>query len=281
MFDSLYKPTANDLHKGEYPACAALTSGYVFRIENPATVHFLQRVGRTSCLTSLEVSTKASSSRFLPIRGKVLASLGHYAAAVCSILAAQRLYVLDDAWGLFFISNLALIRLINFAVLRHHSQPGWFGAPEPGIQGDLFIILSQDRWLRIHGLVDDLKALTSETWLSEPTTLESSFNAIAKVLIYANVAVAGHTTDAGVYTITSMLLVNSGPLALDNLRVSKLKMYERTMKFVSGPKRYSRRRDLAEQLIKESGRDDWAVAIGLIVKDKASTEKKEGVSVIM
>src|SRR3954463_11983732 len=30
---------ATELNRGEYPACAALTTGYVFRIENPATVY--------------------------------------------------------------------------------------------------------------------------------------------------------------------------------------------------------------------------------------------------
>ena len=273
------QPTANDLHKGEYPACAALTSGYVFRVENPATVYFLQRVGRTGCLTNLKVSAHASSSRFLLYRDEALASLSYYAAVCCSVFAAQRVYALEDTWGLFFISNLILIRLINFVVLRRRSQPGWFGAPEPGVKGDLFMLLSQDRWVRIRGLVDDLKALTSGTWLSEPTTLETFFGAVAKLLVYANVAVAGHATDASVYTIVFMLLVNGGLLALDNLWIRSLNMYGRTLEAVGEPRRYSRRRDLAEQLIKESGRDDWAVAMGLIVRDRASTEKSEGVRV--
>ncbi|KAI4118990.1 MAG: hypothetical protein LQ345_001021 [Seirophora villosa] len=275
------QPTANDLHGGEYPACAALTSGYVFRVENPATVYFLQRVGRTGCLTDLKVSAQTSPSRFLPTRDEALASLGYYAAVGCGVFAAQKVYALDDIWGLFFISNMIFIRLINFVTLRRRSQPGWFGAPEPGVQGDLFVLLSQDRWVRIRGPVDDLKALTSGTWLSEPTTLDAFFGAVAKLLVYANVAVAGHATDAGVYTIVSMLLINSGLLALDNLRIPRLKMYGRTMEAVGEPKRYFRRRDLAEQLITESGRDDWAVAMGLIVRDKASTEKIEGVRVTM
>lgn len=174
---------------------------------------------------------------------------------------------------------MILIRLINFISLRRRSQPGWLGAPEPGVRGDLFILLSQDCWVRIRGPVDDLKALTSGTWLSEPATLDMFFGAVAKLLVYANVAVAGHATDAGVYTIVSMLLVNGGLLALDNLRIRSLDMYGRTMEVVGEPKKYFRRRDLADQLIQDSGRDDWAVAMGLIVKDKASREKNEGVKV--
>ncbi|KAG7009654.1 hypothetical protein G7Y79_00002g007690 [Physcia stellaris] len=271
------QPTANDLNKGEYPACAALTTGYVFRVENPATVYFLQRVGRTGHLTSLKVSTPISPSRFFP----TLASPGYYAAVGCTLFAAQRLYALGDIWASLFTSNLILIRLINYLILRRRAQPGWFGAPEPGVQGDLFVLLSQDRWVRIRGAVDDLKALTSGTWLREPTTLDAFFGAVAQLLVYANVAVAGHATEAGVWTIVSMLLVNGGLLAWDNLRIRKLSMYGRTMEVAGEPRKYFRRRDLAEELIGESGRDDWAVAMGLIVKDKASREKNDGGRVIM
>lgn len=274
------QPTANDLHKGEYPACAALTSGYVFRVENPATVSFLQRVARTGCLTDLRVSAAASPSRFLT-RDEALASLGSYAAVGCTVFAIQRLYALADLWGLFFIANLILARLINFVVLRRRSQPGWFGAPEPGVHGDLFILLSQDRWVRIRGPVDDLKALTSGTWLREPTTLEMFLGAVAMLLVYANVAVAGHVTDVGVCVIVAMLLVNAGLMAWDNLRVCRLSMFGRTMEAVGEPKLYFRRKELAEQLIREAGRDDWAVAMGLIVKEKALRGEDEGVRVTM
>lgn len=37
--------SAPELNGGEYPACGAMTSGYVFRVENPATVLYLQKVG--------------------------------------------------------------------------------------------------------------------------------------------------------------------------------------------------------------------------------------------
>ncbi|KAL8991821.1 MAG: hypothetical protein Q9169_007621 [Polycauliona sp. 2 TL-2023] len=275
------QPTANELHKGEYPACAALTSGYVFRVENPATVFFLQRISRTGCLINLKISTQALSSHFLPTRAEALASICYHAAVGCSLFAAWTVYAMNDLWALLFLSILMHIRVINLLILRRRSQLGWFGAPELGVQGDLFILLSQDRWVRIRGMVDDLKAVTSGAWLSEPTTSETFFGAVAQLLVYANVAVAGYATDAGVYIIVGMLLVNAGLLALDNLRIKKLNMYGRTMEVVGEPKKYARRRNLAEQLIKESGRDDWAVAMGLIVKDQASREKKEGIVVTM
>ena len=135
--------------------------------------------------------------------------------------------------------------------------------------------------MRILGAVDDLKALTSGTWLREPTALETFFGAVAQLLVYANVAVAGHATEAGVWIIVAMLLVDGGLLAWDILRMRKLDMYGRTMEVVGEPRKYARRRDLAEQLIGESGRDDWAVAMGLIVKDRASTGENDGGRVTM
>jgi hypothetical protein len=47
---------APELNSGEYPAAGALTTGFVFRVENPAIVVFLQKVGRIGQLTSLRVS---------------------------------------------------------------------------------------------------------------------------------------------------------------------------------------------------------------------------------
>lgn len=37
---------ASNLNMGEYPAAAAMASGYLFRIMNPATVHYIQKTAR-------------------------------------------------------------------------------------------------------------------------------------------------------------------------------------------------------------------------------------------
>jgi hypothetical protein len=60
---------------------------------------------------------------------------------------------------------------------------GRFGALEPGVNGDLLVLLSQDRWVRIRGLVDDLKAVTSASWLRETTAAESSATTFATLLV--------------------------------------------------------------------------------------------------
>lgn len=47
---------AAKLADGEHPACTSMTTGYVFRVENDATVLYMQRMGRTGELTCLSVS---------------------------------------------------------------------------------------------------------------------------------------------------------------------------------------------------------------------------------
>jgi hypothetical protein len=58
-----------------------------------------------------------------------------------------------------------------------------FGALEPGVKGDLLVLLSQDRWVRIRGLVDDLKAVASGSWLRKPTALEQFMTTLATILV--------------------------------------------------------------------------------------------------
>jgi hypothetical protein len=58
-----------------------------------------------------------------------------------------------------------------------------FGALEPDVQGDLLVLLSQDRWVRIRGLVDDLKAMTSGSWLREATASEQVVTTLATLSV--------------------------------------------------------------------------------------------------
>ena len=45
------------------------------------------------------------------------------------------------------------------------------------MKGDLLVLLSQDRWVRIRGLVDDIKPIVSGAWLRDATTLEKTITA--------------------------------------------------------------------------------------------------------
>ena len=277
---------ATELHGGEYPAVAALTSGYVFRVENPATVLYLQKVGRTGHLTTLSVTNVSKKrSRIAQLcsvfytfeNATFISSVAYLAAAFSTLVALVFFIVSQDWWGLFVMFLLVFARFCNTVVIRRRSRVGWNGASEPGIQGDILILLSQDRWIRMRGAVDDLKTVTSGQWLHEMTFLESSVAAFATLLVYLDAALASNLKQSGKVLLLVLLIVSAGLLAIANVRTDRLQMHGNIVK-VDGPRRkYGRRRDMADELIAETGRKDWAIRLGMVVSppDKAARPKLE------
>ncbi|KAK4548281.1 hypothetical protein LTR36_010151 [Oleoguttula mirabilis] len=283
--------SAPELNGGEYPACAAMTSGYVFRVENGATVLFLQKVGRTGHLTTLSVSGMVENStlygKFLrdihDVDTSTILSTATYLLAVAlTVIVLLLLSFLRDWWALAVIGMLMLARLLNVHVVRCRATVGWKGASEPGVQGDLLILLSQDRWVRMRGAVDDLKAVTSGQWLREPTFFESSIVAFATLLVYLDAALAGNAHQEGKILLVILLFCSVALLGIANEYTEALKMHGKVVKVVGTPKAFVRRLDLANELIRETGREDWAVRLGM-VQPKKDTEGKteEDVAVTM
>ncbi|KAL3253325.1 hypothetical protein ABHI18_009580 [Aspergillus niger] len=175
---------ASNLNKGEYPAAAAMTSGYVFRIENPATVHYLQKISKTAHLTTVEVinidnqmswAGQAANVLFITANANIISVLTYAIAASLTIAVLVCLILMKDWWGL---------------------RLGWIGASETG-RSDLLVLLSQDRWVRIQGAIDDVKAVTAGQWLREMEPYESWVAAIATVLTYLDAALASNATQFG------------------------------------------------------------------------------------
>lgn len=273
---------APNLNGGEYPACAAMTTGYVFRVENQATVLFLQKVSRTAHLTTLSVSSirqgttfpQKSLRKLCDIDGATLLSTATYLLAVALTIAVLlMLLFLEDWWALAVVGMLMFARLLNVLVIRRRAVTGWKGASEPGVQGDLLILLSQDRWVRMRGAVDDLKAVTSGQWLQEPTFFQSSLVAFATLLVYLDAALAGNAKQEGKVLLIVLLFCSVTLLGVANECTEVLKMHGKLVKVDGAPKAYARRLDLTEQLIKEMGREDWAVRLGMKLPDN-DTDKK-------
>ena len=264
------------LNKGEYPACAAMTTGYVFRVENQATVMYLQRVGRTGHLVTLDVTSGGIRSPLRPL------------AYLPAILLAGGLRLAPLDWYVkIAILFLLLSRILSIASLRAKTVPSWHGAPEPGVKGDLLILLSEDRWIRIKGLVDDLKAVTSGSWLNQPEypQLVEAMDWMARLLVYIAVVVLGNAEDSAKIALILSALLGHGIVALSNSRANELVMNKRRLKISEEPgsiKKYSRRLEMAEELIKEMGRSDFAVRLGMInreqVKTSSSTTNGESVA---
>lgn len=131
---------ASDLNKGEYPATVALATGYVFRIQNQATVAYLQHVGITGQLVTLTVESvpKGSWYRFRTAvygPGKsacstVLVLVATLASTICIILLA----VAGDWWGFALLLSLVGARSLNIILIHRRTKPSWHGALEPGVK---------------------------------------------------------------------------------------------------------------------------------------------------
>jgi hypothetical protein len=274
--------SACELNAGEYPPTAALTSGYVFRVENQATVRFFQTIGRPGHLTSIVVEEMGRSGQTatkgtkLPFGGQSRcwlhptvsrsAEVLYLIGPIMTIAVLTLVILIEDWWALVVLAMLMGARLCNTIVIRARSQMGWKGIREPGVSGDLLVLLSQDRWIRIRGLVDDLKAVTSGQWLRDSTNVQEFATGLATVLVYLAVVLATNASPKGSLSILCLMLASAAVLGLSNRRAKTLQMHGRILRVVGQAKSYERRRDLVDELVKETGKDDWAVSLGMISK---------------
>lgn len=282
------------LNEGEFPACAAMTTGYVFRVENAATVMFLQRVGRPGCLVTLQVGAggggvDAGDGGVYPRREErrtttttttlksvpVVTLIGMLAWSIPgsgrALLATTALLVLSRA-----------LAILSLRVLLRSSPRAWHGASEPGVRGDLLVLLSEDRWIRMQGLVDDLKAVTSGSWLprrpDRPKELVvDALQWTSRMLVYFAVVALANARDVEKVVLMCAVLLSHGGLAWCNSQTKELVMNGRRVRVVDSPasvKKYSRRLEMAEELIREMGRSDFAVRLGLINPKKTKQRSK-------
>jgi hypothetical protein len=279
---------AMELNLGEYPAVAALRSGYVFRVENPATVFFLQKVSKTGCLTTLEVFRwdnrnrlwpKALSALFIFQTSTVISTLAYLMAVVLTVCAIIMLALGRDFWGLSVLVILIFARLLNVLVIRLRCYPEWQGQKEHNEKGDLLILISHDRWVRVRGLVDDLKAVTSGSWLRKQSFIQSSITAIATVLVYLDAALASNVDQTGKVILLVLLIVSAGLLAIANESTDTLLMHGCKVQLDGPRKRYGRRLHMVEELLQEDDRVDWAMRLGMsrlgMTVDNDSAEKSK------
>ncbi|EMC94824.1 hypothetical protein BAUCODRAFT_563207 [Baudoinia panamericana UAMH 10762] len=254
------------LSKGEYPACAAMTSGYVFRVENEATVLYLQRVSKTGHLTTLRVTDDSVSAS--PTKSRT--ALAYTIAATMSILTLIDMLRTGGSWLVLVLSLLYLSNLANVLIMQRRSTE-WHGQSEPGVEGDLLVLLSQDRWIRIRGMVDDLKAVTSGQWIRNLSPMESYIVQTGTILLYVAAILAKNIDERGKWFILMQMVTTTILLTVANERTTVLRMNGRTVKVDGVPKQYIRRLDLAHEMIAEhDGRKDWAVRLGMVQGDNGA-----------
>lgn len=267
---------ATELSGGEFPPTAALTSGYVFRVENQATVFYLQKVGVAGHLVTLKVEecSKGRGSKD-GARIEILSAVLYTIPVFLTSAALAFVILMNDWWAMATLLILILARTLNAIVIKRRSTPGWKGMREPDVKGDLLILLSQDRWIRLQGPVDALKAVTAGQWMQDATFFETSLTAMATLLVYIDAALMANASQLGQITILALLLLSVGLVATSNEFQRSLSMHGCKVQVDGQPKKYARRLDLADELIKCTGRDDWAIRLGMINQkaDSAETTK--------
>lgn len=270
----LQQRAAELANQGELPPTAAMTTGYVFRTENQAMVGYLQRTGKAGHLSDAHVVMARHEGRQNPFSAMattgVLSTLLYLAAVVLTVSTIVVMgAVFREWWTVGILLVLVLARAMNTWVIRQRMEADWKGAKEPGKYGDLIILLSQDRWVRLRGLVDDLKAVTSGQWLRDMTPLQSFTAAAATLLVYATAALSSNGTVFGNVVLMGLLFTETALLALSNELADGLLLHDRVVKIEGTPKKYQRRLDMTQELIREIGRDDWAVGLGMILPSQA------------
>jgi hypothetical protein len=230
-------------------------------------------MGRTGQLTTLSVEkpdAKRTScpSMIFPMENATKISALAYGLCILLFVTVIILMVLSqDWWGIFVVLVLAFSRFLNVIIIQRRNKPGWFGADEGETRGDLIILLSQDRWVRMQGLVNDLKAVTSGQWLRDLTRLESTVVGFATLLVHLDAALASNLKQFGKIMLIVLLVGTAGLLDIANAATDELLMHARVIKLKGKRKSYGRRIDLARELVQESGRSDWAIKTGMLNED--------------
>jgi hypothetical protein len=290
--------SAPKLNGGEHPAMAALTTGYVFRVENPATVLFLQSKGKTGHLVTIEVIASPKSTKGgLNTRARVLlngltsfgnpkvnwvSSCFYFTAASATPTLLCLFAYHEEWWGVFYLLLLMLIRLCNVVIIRRRcSDMGWKGASEPGVKGDLLVLLSGDRWIRMQGYVDDLKAVTSGQWWRDQTSTKEFISMLMTLFTYTSTMIVGNISTFGQVMLFVLFFVSAVCLFLANVSTTAMNLYGRKLLVNGQGKKYHRRRDLADELIRETGREDWAQRLGMVVDSNAADIEPKQIPVVM
>ena len=267
--------TASELNRGELPPTAAMTTGYVFRVENQATVAYLQSISKTGHLTTLTAESEGKSglrtlwnALFGP-GDSLFAFLLLTTIRLLTIFSIVFLAIIQDWWGFAILLSLMLARVFNIYIVRRRTRPGWHGISEPGVKGDLLVLLSQDRWVRLQGPVDALKAATSGQFLVDMNFFEGSLNALATLFVYLSAALASNATQVGKLLFIALLLISVCLLAISNHPSKYLHMHGTVLKPNPEPKAYERRLGLAKKLMRETKRDDWAIGLGMVKPEDA------------
>lgn len=217
-----------------------------FNITNPATVRYLQRVGRAGEIVTVDVGTLPERFRHgrrrrrHGQRGTILRDahddFGWYshvlylASPILTVAAIVFMVLLQEWWGLSLLVALMLSRLMNIWLIKQRSKPPKGPLPSPDIGQMLteyVVDLGNGRSVCLRGIVDDLQAITTSTWLRAKTHIEGYIEAMAKLIVFVVAAISGNMSQVGGIIFMGLLLISAGLLGLSNAHVKTFRMHGR------------------------------------------------------
>ncbi|SJL05061.1 uncharacterized protein ARMOST_08433 [Armillaria ostoyae] len=264
-----------------------MRTGSTCRIGNSATLSYLQTIGRSGHLVTARVFPNPSHNPGLSPFNRHLqslfvadvpATLLYLLAPALTIATALFLGYIQDWWGLGVLVTLVLSRLINVVVARRiwrSNQRSSLGK-KSGVDGALFILYSQDRWILLRGAEDDLQTLIAGQGSRDKSVMERFAVSFAVLSVYVAVALSFLASTMGSMVIACLLLCSSAILGLCNTLTPCLRLPDCSVCVQGLPKKYNQRSEMAKELIEASGRDDWAIGLGLVTPENSTV--KEGSS---
>ncbi|KAK0435885.1 hypothetical protein EV421DRAFT_1892498 [Armillaria borealis] len=211
FLDALVLQCADEINRGECPMTGAMTSGYVFRVENPATMSYLQSICQPRHSSGV---SKPFSNMDLSLQNRVLQSLFVVQATV-----------------LYFLCPISTITVFALLALG------------------MFVLA---RLINVAGSINELKAVTAGHFAV----------LFATTVVYASAIPA---FNASSLLIRGLLLCFVTLLTLCNSLTQCFQMYNCVVRMEGKPVQYRRRLEMAEKLVGESNREDWAVGMGLVL----------------
>ncbi|KFY27298.1 hypothetical protein V493_03590 [Pseudogymnoascus sp. VKM F-4281 (FW-2241)] len=226
-------------------------------LTNAATIRYLARLGsgtrpitlrvgspRTQSLRTTISSASLRRARQTP-RPSLIAPL-LYGIALCLTVGAMVIMVLTrDWWGVGILGALMLARALNVWIIRSRTSGGaptsapasaLPGSPPPTpVEPESWMVkIDGESDICLHGLADDLEALTGGEWMRGKTAVEGYAEAAAKLTVYLVAAFSGNMHQTGDMVLLLLLLFSSGLLALSNSREDRFWMNGRSAVIMPG-----------------------------------------------
>ncbi|KAI1854225.1 hypothetical protein JX265_000630 [Neoarthrinium moseri] len=219
-----------------------------YSIVNPATVRYLQKVGRQGEIVTVDVGMLPQRQYFRRARqgqrrgqratiwrdsGSDLGWFSHLlylASPVLTVTAIVFLVLLQEWWGIALLVALMLSRVLNIWVIKQRSQPPKPLPPDPDVSHMLtqyLVDLGNGRSVCLRGMADDLQAITTSSWLRTKTHIDGYLEAMAKLIVYVVASFSGNMSQVGNIIFMGLLLITAGLLGLSNAHAKTFQMHGR------------------------------------------------------